>query len=117
MSEIFDIQSVPGQGPAAILRARGRLEAHSAAGLLARSAEVRKSGRHLVLNLSGVTFIASSGVGALLALVEEYQGSHLQVRIAAPSPAVDSVVRLLNLERFLVMSPTEDEAVATLEAA
>ena len=117
MSEIFDIQSVPGRGNTTILRARGRLEAHSASGLLARCAEVRKSGRNLVLNLSEVTFIASSGVGALLAMLEEYRQSRLQVRVAAASPAVDSVVRLLNLQEFIVMNPTEDEAEADLEAA
>lgn len=117
MSQICDIQSVPGRGRTTILRVRGRLEAHSASSLLARCAEVRNSGRHLVLNLSGVTFIASSGVGALLALVEEYRQSQLQVRIAVASPAVDSVVRLLNLQPFLVMSATEDEATAGLEAA
>jgi anti-sigma B factor antagonist len=70
-----------------------------------------------VLNLSGVTFIASSGVGALLALVEECRQSGEQVRIAAASPAVRSVVGLLNLQQFLAMSPTEDEAMTSIEIA
>ena len=40
------------------LRLRGRLDARAASVLTSRCAEVRSAGRHLVLNLAGVTFIA-----------------------------------------------------------
>jgi len=39
------------------------------------------------------------------------------VRLARVSPAVDSVIRLLNLQQFLSISPTEEQATSTLEAA
>ncbi len=38
------------------------------------------------------------------------------VRLASPSPAVMSVIQLLNLDRFLAIDPTEDKALANLGA-
>jgi anti-sigma B factor antagonist len=116
MSSEFEIESVA-SGTTTVLRVRGRLDARSAPVLTARCADVRADGRHLVLNLSGVTFIASSGVGALLALVEEYRQARTRVRLAEVSPPVDSVIRLLNLEAFLHLDATEGDATAALEAA
>jgi anti-anti-sigma factor len=53
------------------------------------------------LNLSEVSFIASSGIGALLSVAERYRGQGVQLGFASVSPAVSSVVGLLNLEQFL----------------
>ncbi len=99
-----------------VIRAHGSLDARGTPVLMRRCAEVRTQGRHLALNLSGVTFISSSGVGALLALVEEFRSANGKVRLAEVSPAVLSVVKLLNLDSFLSLCPTEPEAVAQLEA-
>ncbi len=99
------------------LRLRGRFDARAATVLTARCAEVRAAGRHLVINLAAVTFIASSGIGALLALVEECRQSRTRVRLAVVPPAVDSVIRLLNLDQFLSVDASEADARAALEAA
>jgi stage II sporulation protein AA (anti-sigma F factor antagonist) len=117
MSDPFEIQSVPGGDKVTILRLRGRLDARSGTQLLAHCAEVRNHGRHLVLNFAEVPFIASSGIGVLLVLVEEFRQTHRHLRIAPASPAVGSVIRLLNLQEFLAIHATEDEAVTELEAA
>jgi anti-anti-sigma factor len=117
MSSEFRIEEIASTKRAAVLRVHGRLDIRSASTLTARCAEVRTAGRHLVLNLAGVSFIASSGIGALLALVEEYRQARLQVRLASVSAPVDSVVRLLNLEQFLHLDSSEEEATAAVEAA
>ncbi len=102
---------------ATVLRLRGNLDARGASTLTSRAAAVRATGRHLVLNLAGVTFIASSGIGALLALVEECRQSRTRVRLVEVPQAVDSVIRLLNLDQFLSIDATESEAQSRLEAA
>jgi anti-sigma B factor antagonist len=117
MTNEFTIDSQMAGSATTVLRVRGRLDARSAQQLSARCAEVRNAGRHLILNLSGVTFIASSGIGALLAMVEEFRQSRSRVRLAEISPAVDSVIRLLNLGSFLSISPDEAHAASELEAA
>jgi anti-sigma B factor antagonist len=75
---------------------------------------VRRSGKNLVLNLAGVSFIASSGVGALLALMEEFRKGPGCLRLVEVSPAVRSVVKLLNLERFLSIDGSEQQAFEAL---
>jgi anti-anti-sigma factor len=117
MNTEFVIELAASGAATTVLRVRGRLDARSAPILIARCAEVRAQSRHLVLNLAGVPFIASSGVGALLALVEEYRQSPGRVRLAEVSPAVDSVIRLLNLNQFLSIDATEADATSALEAA
>jgi anti-sigma B factor antagonist len=117
MSSEFEIEAIASGAQATVLRVRGRLDARSAPVLTSRCAAVRREGRHLILNLSGVSFLASSGVGALLALVEEYHQSTCRVRLVEVSPSVESVIRLLNLDQFLAIDPTEEAALSMLEAA
>ena len=117
MNPEFVIETIAQTPGTIVLRVTGRLDARSAPVLTARCREVRGQGCHLVLNLAGVSFIASSGIGALLALVEEFRQSEYRVRLAAVSPAVESVVRLLNLDPFLTIDATEADATAALRAA
>jgi len=117
MTEEFSIETVAAGARSVVLRVRGRLDARSAPELFALSKRLATEGRSLVLNLKGVSFIASSGVGALLALVEDYHQTAHIVRLAEVSPAVDSVIRLLNLDQFLTIDASEHDAVAALEAA
>ena len=117
MSETFELVSAPAPAGVTLLRARGYLYAQHVPLLVARCNEVRAAGLHLVLNLSGVTVIASSGIGALLALMEEFRQTSQTLRVAAVSPAVGSVIRLLNLDQFLNLDESEDSALAALKAA
>lgn len=117
MSAECEIESFQVGSSIKVTRVCGTLDAHSAMLLVDHASRVRGAKQHLVLNLAGVFLIASSGVGALLAMVEEFRHGPTSMRIAAPSPAVDSVIRLLNLYDFLPIDPDEEVAVATLEAA
>ena len=114
MSEDFQIANGPSRGRVLLLRVSGRLDTKSASQLLHRCSAARNGGQDLVINLSAVSFIASSGIGALLALAEQFREADARVRFVALSPAVDSVIKLLNLDQFLTIDSTEDEALAAL---
>ena len=113
MSEPLEVVSGP---HGVILRVVGRLDAKSVPALLARCTEVRASGRNLILNLSRIDFIASSGVGALLSVAEEFKKAGRMVRFASPSTPVLTVIQLLNLEPFLPIDASEQEAERALQA-
>ena len=117
MTQDFEVESFEAGVTTTVLRLSGRLDARGASALTARCAEVRAQNRHLVLNMARVSFIASSGVGALLALVEECRQSRTRVRLSEVPPAVDSVIRLLNLDQFLSIDATEGDSRSELEAA
>lgn len=117
MSAEFDIQTHEPGGGVTVLRVRGRLDAAGVPVLMKRARAVRTARHDLVLNLSGVTFVASSGIGLLLALAEEFQQAGASVRLAEVSPAADSVIRLLNLGEFLSIHPDERSALGESRAA
>jgi anti-anti-sigma factor len=98
------------------LRVHGRIDAVSAPTLLERCALVQHRGQSLVLNLSGVTFLGSSGVGALLMLAEQFKEQGGAVHFAAPSEAVLSVIRLLNLGPYLPFHDSEAAAASAITA-
>ncbi|MEZ4651182.1 MAG: STAS domain-containing protein [Candidatus Eisenbacteria bacterium] len=111
MPEAFQIEELAGDGTRTVLRVRGHLNAATTGQLLSHARSIRTRGHGLVLNLSQVSFIASSGVGALLALGEEYREVGLEVCYAELSSVVDSVIKLLNLDSFLTIAATEEEAL------
>ena len=113
MSKDFAISPLEVDGRLSKLRILGRLDADSALELRAYCDRLRNQGhRHLVLDMSDVTFVASGGLGTLLALTEEFGESGGCLYLAPVSDAVRSVVRLLNLDQFLaIYESLEDVAV------
>lgn len=116
MPDEFEIVEGSVRDDTLLLRVRGRLDARSAPVLLQSAGDARRRRQNLVLNLSEVTFMASSGLGSLLSLAEEFRQSESQVRIAAPSTAVLSVIQLLNLDQFLKIDASEEEALVAIHA-
>lgn len=104
------------RGRIVALSVRGRLDAATAPDLLQRCAEIQANGQNLVLNLSEVSFLGSSGVGALLVLVEQFQEQAGAVHFAALSRAALDVIELPDLGQYLPIHVTEAEAFAALEA-
>lgn len=112
MSEQITISEPEDFGTALAFGISGRLEASGAWQLYERCRELREEGcSHLVLLLDGVTFIASSGVGTLLQLAEEFKREGRRIVYAKPSEAVSRVVDLLNLEDYLEIQATLEDAL------
>ena len=117
MNESIDIRRKATHGRVVVLDVEGRLDAKGAAVLRERGSEVAAEGCNLILNLSGVTFIGSSGLGALLALSEEFQEQAGEVRIAAPSEAARMVFQFISLQRILEIDIDETSSLKALNAA
>jgi anti-anti-sigma factor len=116
MKTALEIKSVDANDKVVVLRVQGHLDAQSTPLLMKQAHVVRARGLHLVVNLSGVGFIASSGIGGLLALVGDFADLGLTVRFASLSQPVLSVIKLINLEGFLAIDATEAEALQRLAA-
>ena len=112
MSTEFQLTVAEDTPQRTVFRVAGDLDARSAPRLVERCGRARAEGKRVIVNLAQVTFIASSGVGALLALVEEFRDGGATLHLVTPSPAVMSVIRLLGLEAFLPIDPNEDAARA-----
>ena len=103
------------RGRIAVLQVQGKLDASTAPVLLERCAQVQANGEDLVLSLAGITFLGSSGVGAMLVLVEQFTEQAGKIHFAALSEPVRAVVDLLDLAQYLPIHETVEEAVAAME--
>jgi anti-sigma B factor antagonist len=72
--------------------------------------------RSLVIDLSGVDFIDSSGLSALLAVIKAARRSEGDVVLAAPRPRVRALIELTRLDDVVSVLPTVAEASARLSA-
>ena len=66
--------------------------------------------RNVIVNLSGVETISSSGVGALVHLASELKKRDGRLILAAPSKIVAEVLELLRLTTFFRITADEETA-------
>lgn len=99
----------------AVLRLTGRLDLVSAAALRSAVEQATGAGRtHVVVDLSGVEFMDSSGVGALVAGLKRARQSGGELRIACPGEQVAMVLELTNINRILRPYESLDDALEGL---
>jgi anti-sigma B factor antagonist len=114
MANEFSIDRASRDG-ISILRVSGRLDAKNAQQLMSACHEARSGGsRRVIVNLADITFVASSGIGTLLALTEEFREAGGSIHLVSLSDAVTSVVELLNLSQFLNIGSSEQGALETI---
>ncbi|MDP8934095.1 MAG: STAS domain-containing protein [Cyanobacteriota bacterium] len=72
--------------------------------------------KHVILDLSQIDFVDSSGLGALVQLVKKAQTLEGTLQIVS-NPRVTQTVKLVRLEKFLSLQPSVDEAVTNVKDA
>ncbi|MBO3664819.1 STAS domain-containing protein [Microbacterium stercoris] len=96
---------------ATVLGLSGRLNLVSAGSLKSRiDALVAGGTSRLVIDLTAVDFIDSSGLGALIGGLKTARQAGGDLRLAAASEQVLAVLGLTNLDRILTPYATVDEA-------
>lgn len=68
----------------------------------------------VVLDLSDVAFMDSSGLGAVVAVMK-HMGRERRFRIAALTPAVDKVFKLTRMDSIFKILESASEAIETAE--
>ncbi|MEL6453669.1 MAG: STAS domain-containing protein, partial [Cyanobacteria bacterium J06623_5] len=69
---------------------------------------------HIVLDLSTIDFVDSSGLGALVRLVKKAKSESGSVQVVS-NPRVTQTVKLVRLEQFLSLQPNVDAALENLK--
>ncbi|MEM6597515.1 MAG: STAS domain-containing protein, partial [Cyanobacteria bacterium P01_C01_bin.69] len=69
---------------------------------------------HIILDLSTIDFVDSSGLGALVRLVKKAKGESGSVQVVS-NPRVTQTVKLVRLEQFLSLQPNVDAALENLK--
>lgn len=96
----------------AVLRPASRLDLRSAPQLRAAVTDAVESGSTLVVvDLSGVDFMDSSGLGALIAGLKTARQASGDLRICGPTEQVTMVLELTQMDRVLRAHPSVEAAL------
>lgn len=77
---------------------------------------VEEGPKHIILDLSHIDFVDSSGLGALVQLVKKAQGIDGTLQIVT-NPRVTQTVKLVRLEQFLSLQSSVDIALEKVKSA
>jgi anti-anti-sigma factor len=119
LSELADVK-VELSGDIPVARVRGEVDLSNAEGILEQCLEgaIRNPGPGLVLDLSDVTYIDSSGIRVLFELVERLEALGKLVRAVVPEESsIRRVLELANAPRTIGVATTRDGALAALASA
>lgn len=96
-------------GPNLVVRVKGDLDLMTAEPFRRTLDETlaRTRVRNLYINLSGVTFLDSSGLGVLLGRYKRLRAAGGRMGLVAPSPAVQQVIDLAGLHKFMEIHDSE----------
>lgn len=82
-----------------LLSVAGEIDMQSSADLRSQVDELETSRRTLVLELAGVTFVDSSGLGALLGIKKQQERAGGRLVLAGVSPAVARIIEITKMDR------------------
>lgn len=75
---------------------------------------VQGRGARAVLDLSGVKYINSAGIGDLVRVVAGANTQEQRIVLCSLTPFVEGVIQVTQLDRFFAITATVDEAIASL---
>jgi len=95
-----------------VLAPSGRLDVAGAPSLKEAVTEAVKTGpQKVVIDLEGVSFVDSTGLGSVIAALKLVRSSKGDLRLAAPNQQVRVVLELTTLDRVFPYFATVEEAL------
>jgi anti-sigma B factor antagonist len=100
-------------GAQTVLEVRGEVDVHSATQLQNRLFEIIGSGqRSVVVDLSWLSFLDSTGLGALAAARNQAQQTGAELRLVCRSERMLKLFRITGLDAVFDIYPTVPQAIA-----
>jgi anti-sigma B factor antagonist len=99
-------------GPVSVLDVSGRLTSFEIGALRESVLRLLKQGRkNIVLNLSGLQYLDSSGIGELARIYVSVVKGSGEMKVVGLSPKVEEILKITQLYQVLPEFPTEEEAL------
>ena len=97
-----------------ICRPVGELDAFTVSQFRQALAELASSSR-LLIDLSGVPFVDSAGLGALIGGIRRVRELGGDVAVACPRPTLTRLLRTTGFDRIVTVTATLEDAIATFD--
>ncbi|WP_317447264.1 STAS domain-containing protein [Streptomyces collinus] len=98
-------------GGVTVVAAHGEVDRDSAPVLLRALTARNSSACRTVLNLSGITFMDSSGINVLIVAHRSAESSGGWLRLAAPGPSLARLIQIVGLDEVIPCRPTVQDAL------
>ncbi|HUY30153.1 MAG TPA: STAS domain-containing protein [Acidimicrobiales bacterium] len=114
MDEVFEV-TVERRGDVPVVMARGEVDVSTAPALRTELLSVGDGAPFVVVDLSGVTFLDSTGLGALIAARGQPGESDglRELRLVVTRPQIRKVLEVTGLTSVFAVHDTLDAALAT----
>jgi anti-sigma B factor antagonist len=99
-------------GPVSLLNVSGHLTSFEVAALRDSISRLLKQGRkNIVLNLSGLQYLDSSGIGELARIYVSVVKESGQLKVVGLTPKVEEILKITQLYQVFPEFPTEEAAL------
>ena len=108
----LEVQTRQADNGVTVVAPTGRLDVAGAPALKETISEVVKNGPpKVVIDMEGVSFVNSTGLGSVIAVLKQLRSSQGELRLAAPNQQVRVVLELTTLDRVFPYYATVEEAL------
>lgn len=108
----LEVQTKQTEAGVTVLMPSGKLDVAGAPALKAAIGDAVKNGPpRLVIDMEGVSFVDSTGLGSVIAALKMARSSKGDLRLAAPNQQVRVVLELTTLDRVFAYYPTVEDAL------
>ncbi len=111
----LEVETRPADNGVTVLAPTGRLDVAGAPALKEAIGEaVKNSPPKVVIDMEGVSFVDSTGLGSVIAALKQIRNSQGELRLAAPNQQVRVVLELTTLDRVFPYYATVEDALTGL---
>ena len=108
----LDVQTRQADNGVTVVAPTGRLDVAGAPALKDAINEAVKNGpQRVIIDMEGVSFVDSTGLGSVIAVLKQLRSSQGELRLAAPNQQVRVVLELTTLDRVFPYYATVEEAL------
>jgi anti-sigma B factor antagonist len=114
--EPIHLESTTGGGDCAVLRVTGEIDVYTAPLLRERVIHLVDEGaRHIIVDLRGVTFLDSTGLGVLVGSLKRLRSHEGSLRVVIDADRILRIFRITGLVSVFALHPSVEEAVSADE--
>jgi|GEM_PF-199597 len=114
--ESLELQSITASADCAVLRITGEIDVYSASQVREEVIKLLGNGtRHIIADLSGVDFLDSTGLGALVGSLKRLREQDGSLALVASATKILTVFRVTGLIRVFEIHPSVSEAIGSEE--